>query len=332
MNFVFTDEQRMMARAFRELADDRRPIAEMQITGALVAEAAGGLGLSEADVILIAEEAGHANLQEPLVEYSFIAVPMLEELTYGSGPVQDVLRAAISGASRIAIQHPINPFVLGAAEADHLLLTREDQIHLVERSRARLTHIPSIDEGRRLCRVDASLSDSTLVASGTGARELLRHAFERGALFCAAQLLGVSRRMIELAVAYARERKQFGKPIGSYQAIKHALASAQVKLEFARPVVYHASACIQAAGSSLRAQIALSHAKLAATDAADLAARTAIQVHGAMGYSWEVELHRFMKRAWALAGTWGDRSFHARRVSSAVLGGHIALGPGGTFD
>jgi alkylation response protein AidB-like acyl-CoA dehydrogenase len=138
--------------------------------------------------------------------------------------------------------------------------------------------------------------------------------------------------MIELAVAYARERKQFGKPIGSYQAIKHALASAQVKLEFARPVVYHASTCIEAAESAPRAQVAVSHAKLAATDAADLAARTAIQVHGAMGYSWEVDLHRFMKRAWALAGTWGDRSFHARRISSAVLGGRIALGPGGTFD
>jgi len=304
----------------------------MQITGALVPEAGGGLGLSDADVILIAEEAGHASLQEPLVEHSFIAVPMLAELTNGSGTVQEVLRAAITGAVLTAIGHPINPFVLAAAEADYLLLTRDDQIHVVERSRAQLTHIPSIDTGRRLCRVDASLSDSTLVASGTGAREALRKAFERGALFCAAELLGVCHRMIELAVAYARERKQFGKPIGSHQAIKHALASAQVKLEFARPVVYHASRCIEAAESSLRAQVAISHAKLAATDAADLAARTAIQVHGAMGYSWEVELHRFMKRAWALAGTWGDRSFHARRVASAVLGGRIALGPGGTFD
>jgi alkylation response protein AidB-like acyl-CoA dehydrogenase len=105
-----------------------------------------------------------------------------------------------------------------------------------------------------------------------------------------------------------------------------------MKLEFARPVVYHASTRVGATESSLRARVAVSHAKLAAADAADLAARTAIQVHGAMGYSWEVALHRFMKRAWALAGAWGDRSFHTRRVSSAVLGGCIALGPGGTFD
>jgi alkylation response protein AidB-like acyl-CoA dehydrogenase len=136
--------------------------------------------------------------------------------------------------------------------------------------------------------------------------------------------------MIDLAVAYARERRQFGKPIGSYQAIQHALASVQVKLEFARPVLYYAATRVCDPG--LRAQAAVSHAKVAATDAADLAARTAMQVHGAMGYSWEVDLHIYMKRAWALAGAWGDRSFHARRVSSLVLEGRIELGPERTFD
>ena len=74
-----------------------------------------------------------------------------------------------------------------------------------------------------------------------------------------------------------------------------------------------------------------SHAKLAAAAAADLAAGTAIQVHGAMGYSWEVDLHFYMKRAWALAGSWGDHNFHARRVQSLVCGGALALGPDHTF-
>jgi alkylation response protein AidB-like acyl-CoA dehydrogenase len=135
--------------------------------------------------------------------------------------------------------------------------------------------------------------------------------------------------MITLAAEYAKERVQFGKPIGSYQAIKHHLASVQVKLEFARPVVY--AAVTRAADLDPRAAATASHAKLAAGDAAELAARTAIQVHGAMGYSWELDLHFYMKRAWALQGAWGDRSFHARRVQSLVCGGALALGPDQTF-
>jgi alkylation response protein AidB-like acyl-CoA dehydrogenase len=71
---------------------------------------------------------------------------------------------------------------------------------------------------------------------------------------------------------------------------------------------------------------------MAASDAADLAARTSLQVHGAMGYSWEVDLHFFMKRAWALAGAWGDRGFHMRRLSALVFDGGLQLGPGHTFE
>jgi alkylation response protein AidB-like acyl-CoA dehydrogenase len=80
-----------------------------------------------------------------------------------------------------------------------------------------------------------------------------------------------------------------------------------------------------------RAAAYVSAAKLAAGDAADLSGRTGIQVHGAMGYSWEVDLHFYAKRAWGLIGTWGDRSFHARRVQSLVLGGQVPLGPDQTF-
>jgi alkylation response protein AidB-like acyl-CoA dehydrogenase len=103
----------------------------------------------------------------------------------------------------------------------------------------------------------------------------------------------------------------------------------QVKLEFARPVVY--AAATRLAQSSARAQTVASHAKLAASDAAELAARTAIQVHGAMGYSWEVDLHFYMKRAWGLAGAWGDRMFHARRVQAALFAEQVATGPDCTF-
>ena len=318
-------------------AETWRRLVELGLAGMLAPESAGGLGLTETDFILVAEEAGRAALSEPLIEHAGIAVPMLADLagamladTAGQALAAQVLPRAASGAARVAIGHPIDPYVLGGARADYLLLASGDEVHLVEARHARLTRVESIDRGRELVKVDLRASQTTRIAAGTTAREACRCALERGALYSAAQLVGLCQRMIDLAVAYARERQQFGKPIGSYQAIQHALASVQVKLEFARPVLYYAATRV--CHPSLRAQAAVSHAKLAATDAADLAARTALQVHGAMGYSWEVDLHVYMKRAWALAGAWGDRSFHARRVSSLVLESHIELGPERTFD
>jgi alkylation response protein AidB-like acyl-CoA dehydrogenase len=145
----------------------------------------------------------------------------------------------------------------------------------------------------------------------------------------AAQCVGLADRMVAIAVEYAKQRSQFGRPIGSYQAIKHHLATVQVKLEFARPVVYAAVTRITDLDS--RSFAAASHAKLAAGEAAELAARAAIQVHGAMGYSWEVDLHFYMKRTWALVGVWGDRNFHARRVQSILIEESLPLGPDRTF-
>ena len=140
----------------------------------------------------------------------------------------------------------------------------------------------------------------------------------------------VAERLLALSVEYAKGRSQFGKPIGSYQAIKHHLANVAVKVEFARAVVYAAIAHLAALGP--RSLAAVSHAKLAAADAAGLAARTAIQVHGAMGYSWEVDLHFYMKRAWALTGAWGDHSYHARCIQALVCEEAFPLGPDQTFE
>ena len=108
-----------------------------------------------------------------------------------------------------------------------------------------------------------------------------------------------------MAATYAKERHQFGRPIGSFQAVKHLLADARVALEFARPATY------RAAWSLATAQPTLSHdasmAKAMASDAADLAARVALQVHGAIGYTWECDLHFFLKRTWALVAGLGRR-------------------------
>jgi alkylation response protein AidB-like acyl-CoA dehydrogenase len=134
----------------------------------------------------------------------------------------------------------------------------------------------------------------------------------------AAQLVGLARRMIDLTVDYTKERTQFGVPIGSFQAVKHHLADARIALEFARPLVYRAAWSV-AEGEPGR-PVDVSMAKAQASDAAMLAARHALQCHGAMGYSFEYDLHLYMKRAWALAAAWGDAAWHRARVGRAILG------------
>lgn len=143
-----------------------------------------------------------------------------------------------------------------------------------------------------------------------------------GAVLTAGQLIGLSHRMVDMSVDYAKDRHQFGKPIGSFQAIKHHLANVYTQIEFTRPMVHLAA---------LQGGRAVHTAKVAAIDTAMLAAETAIQVHGGMGYTYEVDLHLFMKRAWALCGEWGDRNYHMKKLEDLILDGDAALGPGTTF-
>jgi hypothetical protein len=265
---------------------------------------------------------------EALIEHAAVGVPLLAAFP-GDSRVATVLEAAASGAQRLAVACAEDPFVAGAGDADWLLIGTGDELHLAPRGAVRLVEQPANDRLRRLYRVDHSLTSANRIGSGGAVCDALARAFDRGALYAAAQCVGVAERMLEMGVAYASERRQFGQAIGAYQGMKHQFASAQVKLEFARPVVYAAAAALEGHGAA--AQVAVSHAKLASVAAADASARIAMQAHGAMGYSWEVDLHFYMKRAWALAGAWGDANLHARRVRSALLSGAQPLGPAHTF-
>jgi alkylation response protein AidB-like acyl-CoA dehydrogenase len=204
------------------------------------------------------------------------------------------LAAVAAGEERIAPAHVINGW---QADGDGELLD-------------------SVDPLRNLAAVGDGASDDPLL-------------LDLGALMSAAQLIGLSEAMLDQAVAYSKVREQFGQPIGGFQAVKHKLADVAVALEFVRPVVWRAA---QALDDKLEsASLHVSHAKVAAADAGYLAAESAIQVHGAMGYTYEVDLHFWMKRAWALAGAWGSRGFHVRRIDRAILGGAHPIGPRHTF-
>lgn len=176
--------------------------------------------------------------------------------------------------------------------------------------------LASVDPLRNLTKLPADASDDPLL-------------LDLGALMASAQLVGLAEAMLDQAVEYSKIREQFGQPVGGFQAIKHKLADVAVALEFARPVLWRAAQALDDRIES--ASYHVSHAKLAASDAAYLAGESAIQVHGAMGYTYEVDLHFWMKRAWALAGAWGSRGFHLRRVDEAVIGGSQPIGPQNTF-
>ena len=120
-----------------------------------------------------------------------------------------------------------------------------------------------------------------------------------------------------MAVQYAKDREQFGKPIGAQQAVKHRLANALIKQEFARPLVYRAAWAL--AKRAPQYQIDNSMAKVYAAESARFVAQQALQVHGAIGYTIECDLHMWMKRVWALAPAYGDVAFHRRRVGEAIL-------------
>lgn len=345
MDFRFSDEQRMSAEAAQQMLADEctpealrkllargaprdehlwRTLAEGGLAAVLGPAEAGGLGLEEPHFVLIAEACGHAALPEPLIEHAGVAVPLLA----AAGGDASLLEQACAGQITLAVGHPINPFVADADTAGAVLLAHAEEVHLVRPNEARLTREPSIDPFRRLFRIDWEPSPHSRLANAASGAALWADVLDRAALFTAAQCLGLAQRCVDVSVQYARERKQFGKPVGSYQAVKHQLATVQVKIEFARPVVHAAAAELRSRDRMSRARI--SHAKLIANEAADLAARTALQIHGAMGYSWEVDVHLFLKRALALTHAWGSPAFHRERVAQRVFGS--ALGPEHTFS
>ncbi|MDD3446960.1 MAG: acyl-CoA dehydrogenase family protein, partial [Zavarzinia sp.] len=225
-----------------------------------------------------------------------------------------------AGSTKVAIGHPADPFVADAAGADWLILGKGDAVHLVPASCVSLTSETSVDPLRRIACVEFQAGNDTLLTDGPGIWEEIR---DLGAIAMAAQGLGLAQTMVDLAAEYARTRQQFGKPIGSFQAVKHHLASVQVAIEFARGPVYKAAFTQRPRD--------VSHARIAVIDAAATAARTAIQVFGAMGYTYEVDLHFFMKRAWALAGVWGDRHYHLDRMARMVLSDDAPIGADATF-
>ena len=326
-------------RAFELAGDDGRAarsanrwsvLAELGAPALVVPEAAGGLGLDDVDLVAVLEEAGRANLPEPLLETAALAAPTLAALVKDDAMVAvggvDVAVAGVTSPTEVTADGMLRtPRVVGTRGAALFLLACRDdesgwQLHAVPATSCTLRPQPALGATRDLATVHWPLTSDTLLAYGVAAEAAVALLADRAVAGTAALLVGLADRMLSMAAAYAKDRHQFGKPIGSFQAVKHHLANARVALEFARPATY------RAAWSLATAQPALSHdasmAKAMASDAAELASRVALQVHGAIGYTWECDLHLFMKRTWALSRAWGDAATHRRLVLEHLAGRH----------
>ncbi|MDA8752669.1 acyl-CoA/acyl-ACP dehydrogenase [Halieaceae bacterium] len=302
-------------------------LAELGLTALTVPEAQGGLGMTELDFVLLAQECGYVALPEPLVNTAMVATPLLCDI---GGELADAwLPRVAAGEARVLAGLDANLLVEDAHVADLLLLGLNDAVYALTPDQFQLRHNASVDPSRRLFAIEAAAGLDP-VAAGGAAETMIEQTMNRGALAAAAQCLGLAQRMVDLSVAYTADRQQFGKPVGSFQAVKHHMANVAVRLEYAKPAVHRAAYAVATGDPAAARHVA--HAKLAASEAANLAAKNAIQVHGAMGYTWEVDLHIFMKKAWALAGTWGDAGFHKARVMDYLLDDAAVLGSIGTFQ
>ncbi|HEY3905839.1 MAG TPA: acyl-CoA dehydrogenase family protein [Streptosporangiaceae bacterium] len=323
MRFTLTEEQRQFGAAIHELLTDAdvpgaarswadgdhgpglaiwRALAKAGVTALVVPESAGGLGASPVDLVVACEELGHHPVPGPLAE-SIAALPVL----LADLASTEVLAALASGdlIGTLAVP-PVLPYALDADAAGLVVLAERGAVSMSPSG----IGLRSIDPARRLF----ALRTGQELAANAG--DQVRAALYQGTLASAALLLGAGRGLLEACAEHAKTREQFGRPVGAFQAVKHQLANVLIGLEFARPLVY--AAAIALGTDEPTAARDLSAARVACADAARLAARTALQVHGAIGYTRECDISLWLAKVRALSSTWGSQAEHRAVVLAAL--------------
>lgn len=275
-------------------------LAELGVTALAVSEKYDGIGAHPVDLVVALEGLGKWAVPGPVVESVAVAPVLLSSHEDGAEPST---RLASGELIATVAAPPIAPRALDADIAGLVLIA--DDIGVRE-AQAGAQH-ESIDATRRVFDVQPKEAGISLDTS---------RAIDFGVLAISAQLIGAGQALLDRAVAYAKQRSQFGRPIGSYQAVKHKLADVHIALELARPLVH--SAALSLADQSPTAARDASAAKVAATKAAYLAARSALQTHGAIGFTAEYDLSLWILKVRALTSAWGTSEWHRARVLEAL--------------
>jgi alkylation response protein AidB-like acyl-CoA dehydrogenase len=273
-------------------------LADLGVTALAVPERFDGLDAHPVDLVVALERLGRWCVPGPVTE-SLAVAPIL---------LAGDERCAALAAGELIATVALPPQVPRAVDADTAaLVLMADAGGWVSEAASGERH-ESVDPARRLFDV---------TATGAAWNADVARAYEFGALATAAQLVGAGQALLDAAVGYAKQRTQFGRVIGSYQAIKHKLADVHIAVELARPLVY--GAALSLAADSPETTRDVSAAKAAASDAALLAARSALQTHGATGFTAEHDLSLWLLRVQALRPAWGDPATHRRRVLEALM-------------
>jgi alkylation response protein AidB-like acyl-CoA dehydrogenase len=330
MDFGFNDEQREIQQtaksfaadrykpeAVRAMAEDRRyddalwsEISELGWAGIAIADEHAGQGLGMVELMILCEEMGYACAPSPLLSNAAAGIALS---VAGSDEQKAAhLPGIASGSARgtvgeLAADNGHAPLVPDAEGADVIVLFGPEGATLLsDRGAAGIEPVETIDATRGYARVAAG-DGEPLPGDADAARD-------RIAVAIAAELVGVAQRGLDMSVAYAKERKQFERPIGAYQGVSHACARMLYDVEEARSLTYYAAWAADAEPESL--PLAAAMAKARANDAAWDVSKAAIQVHGGIGFTWESDLHFLLKRARASGQLFGSAGSHRDRVAA----------------
>lgn len=351
MNFGLNETQQTLKNSARKFLATECPMAEVRRLaeapeaegaalwrkmaaqgwmGLLIPEQYGGHGMSMVEMAVVMEEMGYALVPGPYFDTVLQAAVAIEaagseeqKKRYLPGIAEGDVRAALA-SDESAELNGRRLFVSSAGEADVLVIAgRLDGEMALFVADARgdgitIQPMPAIDATRRLYSVEFR-GAATLLARGAKAEAALEHVRDVGAAALAAEMTGGMQRVLELSVEYAKTRKQFGKPIGSFQAVQHHCADMFLLTEGARSASYYAAWALSVNDPS--AALAVSVAKAYASDGFRQAGNRAIQVHGGMGFTWENDLHLYYRRAKASEIRCGDATFHRERIARLTLDG-----------
>jgi alkylation response protein AidB-like acyl-CoA dehydrogenase len=296
------------------LAKDRviewQALVDAGWVGLEVPEAYGGAGATFAEVAVVCEEIGRAASVNSYLGSAVLTVSTLNALQ--PSETRDILlREVASGAVRLAVVLDGSGFVPDAEGAERLFVVADEGVSVRQ---AKATPLPVLDETRRLAAVsvDGAVESEMLRFEGDGQAAVGR-LHERGAVAVACDSLGLAESMLAATVSYAQVRHQFGRPIGSFQAVKHACADMFVAIAVARQLVGAAVTAIAEDRSDSRAAVAMAKSYACAA-AVDIAGK-AMQLHGGIGYTWESGIHVYLKRAALNRSLFGSPAEHRRELA-----------------
>jgi alkylation response protein AidB-like acyl-CoA dehydrogenase len=309
---------------------------ELGVLGLAVPEELGGVGGTLVDQAVVAEEFGAALLPGPVLGTVGLAIPALVALGADAGSeTAELLEALVSGTRTAALAVPefgaaplvtatgdaltgtLPQVVDGGADVLIVAATGPDGVGLYATEGGQRSRLSTLDQTRRQSKVVLDGAPARLLASGEAAEKAIAHALRVGGVLLAAEQVGGAQKLLDLSLAYANTRLQFGRKIGSFQAVKHRIADMFVLVEHARSTAYHAAWALQ--DGSDDPDLAVSVAQATCSENYQRVASDTVQVHGGIGFTWEHATHLYYKRAVTDAALLGSASAHRDRIAALVL-------------